>query len=47
MTDASLHYGSVQPVRFRPSALEPLERDPDILPRVAFGRPYRQGGAAP
>jgi len=32
MTDATLAYPHVPPVRFRPSAPEPLERDPGILP---------------
>ena len=32
MTDAALTYTPVSPVRFRPSAPEPLERDPGLLP---------------
>ena len=34
MTDATLTYTHVPPVRFRPSAPEPLERDPGLLPML-------------
>jgi cytochrome P450 len=34
MTDATLIYTHVPPVRFRPSAPEPLERDPGLLPML-------------
>lgn len=41
MTDASLTYAHVPPVRFRPSAPEPLERDPGLLPMLFSPRMSR------
>lgn len=34
MTDASLNFAHAPPVRFRPCAPEPLERDPGLLPML-------------